>query len=71
MVNTFAEVKISLTLGIGNHLELVLLVVVWSVDINSFFQVHECLSQCPASKRAVVEPCEEVSSCDVVVEDVL
>jgi len=69
MVNTFSKVKISLTLSVGNHLELVLLVVIWSVDINSFFQVHQCLSQCPAGQRAVVKPCEEVSRRDMVIED--
>lgn len=54
MINTFPEVKISLTLGKGDHLELVLIEALWPVDIDSFFQVHKSLSKCPPSQGSII-----------------
>lgn len=71
MINTLPKVKISLTLGKGNHLKLVLLEVIWSINVNSFFQVHQGLSKGPASKRAVVKPRKEIPGRDMVIEDFL
>ena len=70
MVRAMSEIAVALIVNVSEHLSQVLLLV-RSIVIHTLQERDECLSQAFADEGPLIQPSEEVSGRDVVLESFL